>query len=105
MSLKSVREYGANGDEIIGKWMKIYNVELQALKSLPNTELPNTKRAYRWLSLTALAYLLAGQRGVILTLLPNTHAVISVYFPGRWSRASTYICKAETLAFTDCNYC
>ena len=35
----------------------------------------------------------------------NTHCVISVYFPSRWSRASTSICKAETLAFTDCDYC
>ena len=33
------------------------------------------------------------------------HSVISGHFPSRWSRASTYICKAETLAFTDCDYC
>ena len=26
-------------------------------------------------------------------------------FPSRWSCASTYICKAETLAFTVCDYC
>ena len=39
------------------------------------------------------------------TLLPSTHSVISIYFPSRWSRASTYICKTETLAFTDCDYC
>ena len=35
----------------------------------------------------------------------DTHSVISVYFPSRWSRASMYICKVETLAFTDCDYC
>ena len=49
--------------------------------------------------------LLADKRAMILTLLPNTHSVISVHFPSRWSRASTYICKAETLAFTDYDYC
>ena len=65
---------------------------------------PNTMRAYRRLSLAALACPLAGERAVILTLLPNTHSVISVYFPNRWSRASKYICKAETLVFTDCEY-
>ena len=26
-------------------------------------------------------------------------------FPSRWSRTSTYIYKAESLAFTDCDYC
>ena len=49
--------------------------------------------------------LLVGNRAIILTLLPNTHSVISVHFPSRWSRASTYICKTKTLAFTDCDYC
>ena len=34
-----------------------------------------------------------------------TDAVISVQFPSNWSCASTYICKAETLAFTDCENC
>ena len=48
----------------------------------------------RRLSLAALVYLLA-----------NNHSVIPVHFPSRWSRASTYICKAKTLAFTDCDYC
>ena len=38
----------------------------------------NTTGAYRRLSLAALACLPAGQRGVILTLLPNIHSVISV---------------------------
>ena len=33
------------------------------------------------------------------------HSVISVQFPSRWARTLTYICKAETLAFTDCDYC
>ena len=28
-----------------------------------------------------------------------------IQFPSRWSCASTYICKAEMLAFTDCGYC
>ena len=65
---------------------------------------PNTMRAYRWLSLAALACLLVGKRAVILMLLPNTHSVISVHFPSKWLRTSTYICKAETLAFTDCDY-
>ena len=65
----------------------------------------NTTRAYRRLSLAALAYLLPGQRAIIVMLLPNTHSVISGHFPRRWSHASTYICKAETLAFTDCVYC
>ena len=31
--------------------------------------------------------------------------VIWVHFPSGWSRASTYICKAKTLAFADCDYC
>ena len=66
---------------------------------------PNTTRSLRRLSLTALPCLLAGKWAIILTLLPNTHAVISVNFPSRWSCASTYICKAKTLAFTDCDYC
>ena len=66
---------------------------------------PNTMRADRRLSLAAQPCLLAGQRAIRLTLLPNTHSVILVYFPSRWSRASTYICKADTLAFTDCDYC
>ena len=35
----------------------------------------------------------------------KTLIVISGHFPSRWSRASTYICKAEKLAFTDCYYC
>ena len=65
---------------------------------------PNTMRGYIRLSLAALAGLPANYRAVILTLLPITHSVISVQFPSRWSRASTYICKAETLAFTDCDY-
>ena len=66
---------------------------------------PNMMRAYRRLSLASFACLLASQRAIRLTLLPNTHSVISVYFPSRWSCASTYICKAETLVFTDCDYC
>ena len=66
---------------------------------------PNTTRAYRRLSLAALACLLAGKRAIILTLLPNTYSVISFYFPSGWSRASTYIYKAKTLAFADCDYC
>ena len=33
------------------------------------------------------------------------HSGISGHFPSRWSHASTYICKAEKLAFTDCDYC
>ena len=39
------------------------------------------------------------------TLLPNTLSVISGHFPSRWLHTSTYICKAEMLAFTDCDYC
>ena len=66
---------------------------------------PNTTRAYRRLSLAALDCPVAGQRAIILKQLPNTHSVISVYFPSRWSRASTYICEAETLAFTDRDFC
>ena len=27
-----------------------------------------------------------------------------IQFPSRWSCASTYICKAETLSFTNCDY-
>ena len=63
------------------------------------------KRRYRWLSHAALTCLLAGKWAIILMLLPNTHSVISVYVPSRWSRASMYICKVKTLAFTDCDYC
>ena len=34
------------------------------------------------------------------------HSLCSlVQFPINWSRASTYICKTETLGFTDCDYC
>ena len=29
--------------------------------------------------------------------------IISVNFPSKWSRASTYICKAVKLACTDCD--
>ena len=39
------------------------------------------------------------------TAAASKHCVISVYFPSRCSRASMYTCKAETLAFTDCDYC
>ena len=67
--------------------------------------IPNTLRSYRLLSLAALAGLPADWRGILLMLLPNTHSVISVQFPSRWSRVSMYICKAEMLAFTDCDYC
>ena len=35
----------------------------------------------------------------------QTVTVISVQFPSNWSRTSMYICKAETLAFTNCDYC
>ena len=28
-----------------------------------------------------------------------------VQFPSNWSRALMYICKMETLAFSDCDYC
>ena len=66
---------------------------------------PNTTRGYKRLTLAALACRPADYRVRILTLLPNTHSVISVQFPSRWSRASTYICKAENLAFTVCDYC
>ena len=55
---------------------------------------PNTTCGYRRLLLVALA---------CLTQFPNTHSFISVQFPSRWSCASTYICKVETLAFTDCD--
>ena len=41
---------------------------------------PNTMRAYSLLLLAALACLLAGYRAVILTLLLNTHSVISFIF-------------------------
>ena len=41
---------------------------------------PNTTRGYRRMSLAALACLPAGQQGVILTLLPNTHSVILFSF-------------------------
>ena len=66
---------------------------------------PNTMRGLRRLPLAALTCLLADYRAIRLPLLPNTHCVISVYFPSKWSHTSTYICKAETLAFTDCDYC
>ena len=36
---------------------------------------------------------------------PKHSLCFPVQFPSNWSRASTYICKAETLAFTDCDYC
>ena len=29
---------------------------------------------------------------------------MTVQFLSSWSRASTYICKAETLGFTDCDF-
>ena len=38
-------------------------------------------------------------------LCSQTLTVISVQFPSNWWHASTYICKAETLEFTDCDYC
>ena len=47
----------------------------------------------------------ADYRVRILMLLPNTHSVISIQFPRRWSCALMYICKTETLVFTDCDYC
>ena len=66
---------------------------------------PNTTRGYKRLSLSALACREADYRVRILTLLLNTHYVISVQFPSRWSRTSTYIWKAVTLVFTDYDYC
>ena len=40
-------------------------------------------RGYRWLSLAALACRPTDYQVRILTLLPNTHSVISVQFPSR----------------------
>ena len=57
---------------------------------------------------TAVAHglgLPAGRQAGHDTDAASKHSVISVHFPSRWSCASTYICKAETLAFTDCDYC
>ena len=36
---------------------------------------------------------------------PKHSLCFSVEFPSNWSRASMYISKAETLAFTDYDYC
>ena len=47
----------------------------------------------------------AGQLAGHQTDAASEHStLISVYFPSRWSCALTYICKAESLAFTDCDY-
>ena len=71
------------------------------------TELPNPKYYVRLQMAVARGLgLFAGQlTGHHTDAAPNTHSVISVQFPSRWSRTSTYICKAETFAFTDCDYC
>ena len=47
----------------------------------------------------------AGRQAGHYTHAASKYSVISVHFPSRWSFASTYICKAKTLAFTDCDYC
>ena len=63
------------------------------------------RRGNRRLSLAALPGLPAASRGVKLPLLANTRYVFQFSFRVIWSRASMYICKAETLAFTDNDYC
>ena len=66
------------------------------------TELP---KYYRRLQTAVTGGLRSPAGCVILTLLPNTHSAISVQFPNSWLCTSTYICKAETLAFPNCDYC
>ena len=62
-----------------------------SLVSLLYRVIQNIMRGLRRLSLAALACLLAGKRAIILTLLPNTHSVIPVHFPSRWSRGGVSV--------------
>ena len=57
-------------------------------------------RGYRLLSLAALATHLTGH---LTAAAPKHSLCFLVQFPSNWSHASTYICKTETLVFTDCD--
>ena len=69
-----------------------------------NTELP---KYYARLQMTVVRGLSlpAGRLAGRHTDAAPKHSLISVQFPISWSHTSMYICKAEKLPFTDCDYC
>ena len=79
--------------------------KLDTLLVVLNTELP--KHYARLYTAVALGLDLPACRlaGHHADAAPKHLLCYIIQFLSRWTCASTYICKAETLAFTNCDYC